>query len=140
MKVHSPQSKVQSLAIGLAIIFLASTALAADISSEFDSANKLYGQGKFSEAASAYEKLARSGSVSPAVYFNLGNAFFKSGEIGRAIAAYRQAEKIAPRDPDVRANPQFIRNQIQGPTLSPSRWQHSLATLTRNERGRAASP
>jgi tetratricopeptide (TPR) repeat protein len=134
VKVHSSQSTVHSLVIGFALLVFTSTAVvAADISSEFDSANKLYGQGKFSEAVSAYEKMAQSGSVSAAVYFNLGNAFFKSGEVGRAIAAYRQAEKIAPRDPDVRANLQFIRNQIQGPTLSPSRWQHWLATLTVNE-------
>jgi tetratricopeptide (TPR) repeat protein len=102
-------------------------------SAEFDSANKLYEQGKFSEAASAYEKLAQSGPVSAALYFNLGNASFKSSQIGRAIAAYRQAEQLTPRDPDIRANLQFARNQIQGPTLLPGRWQRWLGRLTVNE-------
>src|SRR5207249_8839840 len=95
--------------------------------------NKLYEQGKHSEAAANYEKLIQTGWVSAALYFNLGNALFKSGQIGRAIAAYRQAEQLAPRDPDVRANLQFARNQAQGPTLSPSRWQHGLGKLTLNE-------
>jgi len=99
----------------------------------FDSANKLYEEGKFADAASAYEKLAQSGQTSAALYFNLGNAFFKSGQMGRAIAAYRQAGQITPRDPDVRANLQFARNQIPGPTLSPSRWQRWLGRLTLNE-------
>ena len=109
------------------------TGFAADISTGFDSANKLYEQGKFSEAASAYEKLVQSGSVSPALYFNLGNAYFKSGQLGRALAAYHHAEKLSPRDPDVRANLLFVRGQVQGPTLSPTSLQRWLASLTVNE-------
>ena len=99
----------------------------------FESANKLYEEGKFAEAASAYEKVLQGGQTSAALCFNLGNAFFKSGQIGRAIAAYRQAERLAPRDPDLRANLQFARNQTQGPTLAPSRWQRWLGRLTLNE-------
>lgn len=109
------------------------TAFAADISTGFDSANKLYEQGKFPEAASAYGKLIASGSVSAPLYFNLGNAYFKSGQLGRALAAYHQAEQLSPRDPDVRANLQFVRGQVQGPTLSPTTLQRSLASLTVNE-------
>ncbi len=65
--------------------------------SAFDAANRLYDQGKFSEAAFAYENLLRTGQASSAVYFNLGNAFFKSGQIGHAIFAYRQAGQSTPR-------------------------------------------
>jgi len=99
----------------------------------FDSANKLYEEGKFAEAATAYETLAKSGQSAAALYFNLGNAFFKSGQIGRSIAAYRQAEQLTPRDPDLRANLQFARNQTPSPTLLPSRWQRWLGRLTLNE-------
>jgi len=99
----------------------------------FESANKLYEEGKYADAAAAYQKLTESGMVSAPLYFNLGNAWFKSGQIGRAIAAYRQAQQITPRDPDLRANLQFARNQISGPTLSPSRWQRWLGRLTLNE-------
>ena len=101
--------------------------------SAFESANKLYEEGKYSEAATAYARLLQTGETSPALYFNLGNAFFKSGQIGRAIAAFRLAAQIAPRDPDVRANLQFARNQVQGPSLSPGRWQRWLGRLTLNE-------
>jgi len=99
----------------------------------FESANKLYEEGKFSDAATAYARLLQGGQTSAALYFNLGNAFFKSGQIGRAIAAYRLAGQLTPRDPDVRANLQFARNQTQGPTLSPNRWQRWLGRLTLNE-------
>jgi tetratricopeptide (TPR) repeat protein len=99
----------------------------------FDAANKLYEQGKFAEAASAYEKTLQSGEAAAALYFNLGNAWFKSGQIGRAIVAYHEAEQLTPRDPDVRANLQFARNQIQGPTLAQSRWSRWLDRLSLNE-------
>ena len=102
-------------------------------SSTFESANKLYEEGKFAEAAAAYENVGQSGKASAALYFNLGNAWFKSGQIGRAIAAYRQAEQITPRDPDLRANLQFARNQTPSPTLLPTRWQRWLGRLTLNE-------
>lgn len=114
-------------------ILVIATGFAADISNGFDSANKLYEQGKFSDAASAYEKLVKSGSVSSALYFNLGNAYFKSGQLGHALAAYHQAEQLSPRDPEVRANIQFVRGQVQGPTLSPSGLQRWLASLSINE-------
>jgi tetratricopeptide (TPR) repeat protein len=117
--------------LGLTVLPL--PAQSALTSAAFDAANKLYEEGKFAEAASAYQKLALSGQVSAALYFNLGNAYFKSGQIGRAIASYLEARQISPRDPDVRANLQFARNQTPKPTLSPSRWQRWLGRLTLNE-------
>jgi tetratricopeptide (TPR) repeat protein len=119
--------------LGALFLLTVATGFAADISNGFDTANKLYEEGKFPQAASAYEKLIQSGAVSPAVYFNLGNAFFKSAQLGRAIAAYRDAARITPRDPDVRANLEFVRGRVQNPTLSPSHWQRSLTALTLNE-------
>ena len=99
----------------------------------FDAANKLYEQGHFADAAAAYEKIIQTGAVAPTLFFNLGNAFYKSGELGRAIASYREAARQAPRDPELRANLQFVRNQVQGPTLTPDRTQRWLDTLTLNE-------
>jgi tetratricopeptide (TPR) repeat protein len=120
---------------GLAIVvWLSARTFAADeLAGAFDAANRLYEQGKFAEAVSAYEKMVQSDSVSPALYFNLGNAFYKSGQVGRAIAAYRQAGRMAPRDPELRANLRFVRNQVQGPTLRPGWWRRWLDALTLNE-------
>jgi len=116
------------------LLLLVSATLGADGSpSGFEAANKLYEEGKFADAATAYDRLIQSGQVSAALYFNLGNAWFKSGQMGRAIAAYRRAEQITPRDPDVRANLQFARNQVQGPTLPSNAWRRWLGQLTLNE-------
>jgi len=117
----------------LLVAWLPLSSHAALSDSLFDTANKLYEEGKCAEAAAAYESLVQSRQVSAALYFNLGNAWFKSGQIGRAIAVYREAQQITPRDPDLRANLQFARNQVPSPTVSPSRWQRWLSRLTLNE-------
>ena len=116
----------------LALAFSA-TLYAADIPADFSAANRLYAQGKFSEAAKAYDALLQSGARSAALLFNAGNAEFKAGHLGRSIAAYCRAEQISPRDPELRANLAFVRNQVQGVTRRESRWQNWVSTLTLNE-------
>ena len=128
MKTH-----LHILLAAMAVWIVPGRATAADISAEFNAANKLYAEGKFAEAATTYGKILQSGAVSPALYFNYGNAEFKSGNLGRAIAAYRQAAQLTPRDAEVRANLDFARNQVQGPMLRESRWEIWLGMLTLNE-------
>src|SRR5262249_15844893 len=107
---------------------------ASDSSAAFDEANRLYEQARFSDALDAYQKMLAGGKISEAIYFNLGNALFKSGQTGRAIAAYRQAERLAPRDADVQANLRFARKSVTGGVdLTPHRWQDWLQRLTLNE-------
>jgi hypothetical protein len=121
------------LLVMLALMVLRVPGQAAVSAEAFDAANKLYDAEKFGDAAVAYGKLLQSGQASSAIYFNLGNAFFRAGEIGRAILAYRHAEQLAPRDPDIRANLQFARNQVQGPTRNVPGWQRALGKLNLNE-------
>jgi tetratricopeptide (TPR) repeat protein len=119
--------------ISVSALIFAANMFAADIAADFSAANKLYAEGKFTASAAAYEKILQSGAVSPALWFNYGNAEFKLEQPGRAIAAYRRAELLAPRDADVRANLDFVRKQVEGPTLRESRWENRLGTLTLNE-------
>lgn len=115
------------------LCFVGATLTARCQNADFEAANRLYEQGKFTEAAAGYQKLIEAGQTSAAVLFNLGNAWFKSGKIGRAIIAYRQAAALTPRDPDVVANLQFARSQVQGPRGLPSAWQRWLGKLSLNE-------
>jgi tetratricopeptide (TPR) repeat protein len=125
--------------LGKAVLWLALVAalseniFAADISADFSSANKFYAQGKFTEAAKAYETILQTGAASPALLFNYGNAEFKSGHLGKAIAAYQRAGQLTPRDAELRANLAFARNQVQGVTRRESRWQSWAGSLTLNE-------
>jgi tetratricopeptide (TPR) repeat protein len=91
---------------------------------DFEAANKLFEQGKFAEAAGAYERLLTNGPTA-ALHFNLGNARFKSGQPGQAIFHYHHALVLAPRDPDVRGNLHFARRSL-GATVEESFARHLL--------------
>jgi tetratricopeptide (TPR) repeat protein len=104
-----------------------------DASAGFEAANKLYEEGKFAEAAAAYGKLIDSGTVSAAVYFNQGNSFFRLGQVGRAIVAYHRAERLAPRDRELRGNLQIARTKARGAAYSAPKLQMLLGVLTLNE-------
>jgi len=121
------------LALVLSALVFNQTSFASDVSADFVAANKLYAEGKFNEAATAYDAILKTGAQSPALLFNAGNAEFKAGHLGEAIAAYRQAELLSPRDAELRANLAFVRNQVQGATLRESSWQKWVSTLTMNE-------
>jgi tetratricopeptide (TPR) repeat protein len=101
------------LGIGLTLLH------ADEFAAAFDQANKLYAQGQYAEAAAAYQKLVDSRRVSAALYFNLGNAYFKNNQLGYAIAHYRLARNLAPRDPEVRANLQYARSRAGASSSTP---------------------
>lgn len=117
----------------LLTMIVAENLLAADVATDFSTANEYYAKGKFAEAATAYEKILQTGVQSPALLFNYGNAEFKSGHLGRAIAAYQRAGQLSPRDAEIRANLQFAGNQVQGLTSREGRWQNWAGMLTLNE-------
>ncbi|MFO1499147.1 MAG: tetratricopeptide repeat protein, partial [Verrucomicrobiota bacterium] len=94
--------------------------------------NKLYEQGKYAEAATAYEALIQH-TPSSALYFNLGNAYFKKGEPGEAIACYLLARRLDPRDPDIRANLRFARDSVGTRSPKAGRLDRWLALFTMNE-------
>lgn len=100
----------------------------------FEDANRLYEQGKYDEAIAAYSQVTSTGVASPALFFNLGNAYFRSGRIGLAILNYHKALQLSPRDPDVRANLQFVRAAALGAAPPPPPyWQRVVSRLTLNE-------
>jgi tetratricopeptide (TPR) repeat protein len=111
----------------------------ADLAASFDEANKLYEQGRYSDAIAHYDALLQRKEVSPALYFNLGNAYFKSGKPGQAIVCYRLAQRLDPRDPDIRANLRFARESVGSTVPGLRGWRRWLTMLTLNELTLAAA-
>ena len=74
-------------------------------------ANAQYERGEYADAAQQYEALIDSGHADAALYYNLGNAYFKNGDLGRAVLNYLRAEELSPRDADIRANLEFARER-----------------------------
>ncbi len=110
------------------LIVLTLTALSASASpgeapEEFEMANKFYRDKDFHSAIRLYESVLNQGLESPALYFNLGNAYFKNGDLGYAVLYYMKARRLSPEDPDIRQNLQFARQfsrvQMEGVQLNP---------------------
>ncbi len=80
---------------------------AAKLQQTFVEAGKAYDEGRLGDAIALYQKLIDQGYVSKELFFNLGNAYFRSGKTGRAVLNYRRAWVFAPRDPDILANLRF---------------------------------
>ncbi|MDE5621918.1 MAG: tetratricopeptide repeat protein [Alistipes sp.] len=70
----------------------------------WDAAGTAYINGNFVGAVEAYEQLLDRGLSSAKLYYNLGNAYFKSDRTGKAVLAYRRALRLAPGNEDVRYN------------------------------------
>ena len=105
-------SVISVIIVGL---FLANQAqLLAKPSDIMSTANHLYETGQYSQAAQAYQQLVDQGFTESALFYNLGNAYYKAGDYGRAIANYRRAQLLAPRDADIAANLNLARSQVVG--------------------------
>jgi len=75
----------------------------------FFRANALYSAEQYAEATALYEKVLATGVESGAVHYNLGNAYFKAGDIGRAVLSYERASRLIPSDPDLASNLAYAR-------------------------------
>ena len=103
------------LVVFLLVILSRQFAEAPDGSAAMKLANDLYERGSFVEATQIYQQLADEGYGDSIVFYNLGNAYYKSGDLGRAILNYLRAERLAPRDPDIQDNLQIARDGIVDP-------------------------
>ena len=82
-------------------------------------AQQAYQAGEYEQAIQQYEILRQTGLNHPALYYNLGNAYFKQGEFGWAIVNYRKAQLLTPRDPQIAENLQTAR-RLSAEQLPPS--------------------
>ena len=79
----------------------------------FFEASQAYKNHQFQQAADGYRQLIENGYENGAVYYNLGNAYFRLGDLGRAILSYERARLLIPRDNDLAFNLSHARNQVQ---------------------------
>jgi tetratricopeptide (TPR) repeat protein len=71
--------------------------------------NQAYTANDVETALARYQAAVAAGAHDPTVDFNLGNAYARAGQLGRAMIAYLRAQRAAPRDRDVRANLAWVR-------------------------------
>ncbi len=72
---------------------------------------------KLKEAATQYETILANGFEHGQIYYNLGNTYYRRGELGKAVLNYRKAQRLMPRNADLDANLKLVKNSIEDKEL-----------------------
>ena len=102
-----------------------------DYGSLYKKANEQYKKAQYQDAVKSYTQIVDDGCKSEAVYFNLGNAYFKLGDISSALLYYEKAHKLAPGDEDINFNIYFANSKTPdkvepAPAFFVTQWWHSI--------------
>ena len=109
-----------TLAIFFCLVFTIASSAIAQTNADFTKANQEYAQGHFAEAISGYEALLRAGQWSANLFYDLGNAYFRTGDFGRAILNYERALALERHHPEATANLQIARDEARALELQQS--------------------
>jgi len=118
----------------IVLVFFGAVGSAQTAADDFERGNVLYREGKFDQAAAAYEAILNQGFAGVAVYFNLGNSYYRLGKVAPAILAYERALRLQPNDPDVKHNLSLVNLKTSDrieplPELFFVEWLRSLTVV-----------
>lgn len=98
----------------------------------FQKANQVYQEKQFDQAVVLYDSLYQAGYRSPALFFNLGNAYYKANQIPESILFFEKAQKITGYREDIEHNLALAREQIpdrveaETPSLLTKWWNTAI--------------
>lgn len=96
----------------LLCLFFALTSFADSNQAILEMANKHYSDAEYAEAIAKYEQVIETGYESAALYYNLGNSYYKTGELAPAILFYEKAHLLAPNDEDIVFNLELANHHV----------------------------
>ncbi len=76
----------------------------------FDEATAAYNSGEYEKAIAFYTDILDDGEHSAAVYYNLGNSYYKLNKIAESIYFYEKALLLSPNDEEVKTNLSYAQN------------------------------
>ena len=79
----------------------------------FFQGNSHYKGERYAEAIKAYEQLVSMKIKDGYLFYNLANAYFKTGNRGKAILNYERASQLLPRDADIKSNLDYARSLVE---------------------------
>ena len=93
-----------------------------------------YSDGDYASALQDWEEVRSAGLMSRELYYNLGNAYFKDGQLAQSILWYERALRLDPSDDDVRYNLEYARSLAQDkieevPEIFFEQWGHAMCYL-----------
>jgi len=131
------KKKTGKLQVGILLFMLMmiSSSMSARVTKQMADAE--YAKGNYQTAIQQYNELLKQG-VSANIYYNLGNAYFRTQNITQAVIAYERAYKLQPGDKDIRFNLQFARSKTIDKITPESEmffvtWYHSLVNYTSSD-------
>lgn len=78
----------------------------------FDAGSKAYLEGDWEEALDNWLQIEKSEYYSGSLYYNIGNSFFKSGNLGMAVLYWERAKRILGSDGDIQVNLEIAHQQM----------------------------
>lgn len=117
-------------------VFVVASAFA---QADFTKANQEYAQGHFQEAIAGYETLVRAGQWNANLFYDLGNAYFRTRDFGHAILNYERALALDQGHPEATANLQIARDESRALELQPTRLERYLQFASINQYSIAAA-
>ena len=107
IKGTNPPARKKHLCFLLVCLSVCSLPLSAQTKADVD---KMYQKGNYQQAVRGYEKLLKQGE-SAALYYNLGNSYYRLDNIPHAVLSYERAQLLAPSDEDIRFNLQLAQSK-----------------------------
>ena len=114
----------------LLILVLSPRFVVAQESDAFTKANQEYAAGRFREAIDLYENVVREGGTSAAVVYDLGNAYYRAGDLGAAILNYERALALEPHHPEAEANLRLVRDKARALELKRNGFEQVVSRLS----------
>lgn len=135
MKTKKNTGKAAVMAI-IALMILPTALNAQDnyLESVWEDANLAYTEGRWQDAVDGYQLIADASLESAPLWCNLGNAYYRVGNMSKAILCYERSLKIDPSYDDARFNLEFLNSQIQDridpvPELILKTWMRKVSHL-----------
>jgi len=102
---------VKSTILALFILLSVASAQVDAFQQLFDDGNNAYADSSWSKAIAKYDSILINGLHHSDLYYNLGNAYYKSEMLGQAIWAYEKGLQLEPNDNDLRHNLIFVKRK-----------------------------
>lgn len=135
MKTAKTISKGKTLMlVMLCLLPMASHAQESNLDSLWNAANAAYAEGRWDDAVSAYSAITEASMESAPLWCNLGSAWYKSGNLGKAILCYERALKLDPSYQDARYDLELLnsmkRDRLESvPELILVTWTKNVGRL-----------
>lgn len=135
MKKKSNKAKASGFSFVLMILMLMPLSVNAITKQNADDE---YAKGNYQQAIKDYQEILKTG-VSSEIYYNLGNAYYRTDNITQALLAYERALQLSPGDNDIRFNLQYARSKTIDKITPETEmffvtWYNSLVNFTSVDR------